>query len=71
MSCEACVGYLARNEQLERDLEDRQRHELRLLERFQVTQAKLDAVTRELREAKEELRVRRSITGYLPHLDVP
>lgn len=71
MSCQACAGTLARNEQLENELEHARRFEKRLLEQAQKDDNTIKGLERRLREAKDELRLRRTVTGYLPHLDTP
>ena len=42
-----------------------------LLEHLRERDRTIDALSEELREVKDELRLRRSVTGYLPHLDQP
>ena len=71
MTCEACVGHRAWADQLQRELEDKVRYEQRLLERTAKAEARAEHLERELREALDELRLRRAATGYLPVLDNP
>lgn len=71
MSCEMCAAALARADQLEREVEANKHYQQRLMARFQRAEERTKIVERQLREALDELRLRRSATGYLPHLDVP
>ena len=71
MSCENCAGYMAWNDQLQRGYSDLLKQEENLVEMVRLRERTIEALTRELREAKDELRIRREVTGYLPHLDYP
>lgn len=71
MSCESCAGAMARNDQLERELEHATRYQQRLMDRFQRAEERVKVLERELRETKDELRQRREVQGYLPELDTP
>lgn len=70
-SCSQCAGHVAWADQLQNEVMHLQAQEKYLLEQVKDRERKLESVVRELREAKEELRMRRELTGYVPSLDTP
>ena len=71
MTCPECCGIRAWADQLQRELEDKVRYEQRLMERTAKAEAEREHLERQLREALDELRIRRAATGYQPVLDRP
>ena len=71
MSCPRCVGALAWADQLQSAYDAREHYETILLERVQKAEKQVQSLERQLREALDELRLRRAATGYLPVLDQP
>lgn len=71
MTCPACVGIKAWNDQLQRAYADILENEQRLAQKVLTEERKVEALARELREVKDELRIRRAATGYQPVLDRP
>ena len=71
MSCPDCAGWVAFADQLENEVDDKRAWANRLLEQIQRKDIKIEHLTRQLREALDELRIRRAATGYQPVLDQP
>lgn len=60
MSCERCAGAFAWIAQLESAVRDKERYEERLLELIAKEQRTIRVLERDLRDAKDELRIRRA-----------
>lgn len=71
MSCTSCVGAVAKADQLQNALNQTERDLKRAREREAELAHLTTVLERQLREALDELRLRRSATGYLPLLDNP